>query len=91
MYSGSTGKDFWEVLDQRAKTYTSREEAAVKKFAEEHGLDLAQLNKIKDAHTSEGGVAQSIIAGRKISRKPGKGSDTISPREATQKLFEMTR
>ena len=89
--SSRTGKDFWEALDVRAQRYSTVEKTAIEKFAKEHGLDITELNKRREMHSNEGSVAQMITEGRKITSRPKRGANEISPLEATEQLFKMQR
>ncbi len=81
-----SGKDFWDVLGERAKRNTSVKDEAVKEFAKKHNLDIGELNKLAEIASSDGNVAASIVEGKSLSLKPAKGG--LSPLDATRQLFK---
>jgi hypothetical protein len=84
-----TGKDFWEELDSRAERYKTTEQRAIERFAKEHNLDIGELNKRREMHSKEGSMGQMITEGKRITSRPKRGANEISPLEATEQLFRM--
>jgi len=85
-------KDLWDVAKEVADGVQAKEEAAARKFAEQHGLDYDKLMKeAQDENSLKetgplGGITASL-QGKKFSfRKKGKGY--VSPLEATKEYFK---
>lgn len=89
--ANKTGKDFWSILDQRAKRYTDLKQQTIASFAKEHNLDLDQLNALREMQSKEGNVAAAIVEGKTISNRPGaKKAGAVSALEATKELLRRT-
>lgn len=80
-------RDFWDVAKEISKEKEAEGQQLISAFAEEHKLDLKELNNLKEMRSNEGSVAEAVVEGKKISFK--KGDNSITPREATENFFKL--
>jgi len=79
--ASTTRKPWEDVAKDHLGGLEARKNAAIESFAKEHGLNIEQLNKLKEIKKGGGSEAQLITEGRKVSFRKGKSS--ITPRKAT--------
>lgn len=83
--ANARNEDFWKVAEEISNEKEEGKQKTINEFAQEHNLDLEQMNKIKEMKSDEGAVAEAVLEGKKVSFK--KGENTVTPKEATMAFF----